>query len=123
MAATVTALQARVQGSSLVNSFSGAAGSGLDILQISDLGDLTGGIPTVRINVDSTGAVHNPASSPTNGTRLGVFQSSAAHGSTTSQFFSGAWPNNPQSLDIVQVANLGGNISYWLDSTGTAHGS
>jgi hypothetical protein len=33
------------------------------------------------------------------------------------------WTNNPAQEDIIQVINLGGNISYWLDYVLVAHGS
>lgn len=88
----------------------------LDLLQIVDLGGLC------VLNVDSTGAVHNPSSSPTNGTRIGVFQTKLASGDTTAHYFADAFAN-PSALDIFQAINLGGNIHYNLTSAGVAVGS
>jgi hypothetical protein len=124
MSATLYALQGRYNGSSLINAFVGGSLANQDLIQLVIPGDLTSGDPpTVVLNVDYTGAVHNPASSPTQGTRIGTFQTSAAAGSTTAQFFAGAWPTNPQNLDIVQVINEGGNISYYLNYQGVPTGS
>lgn len=41
---------------------------------------------------------------------------------TVAQLFANAFVNHEQS-DILQVINAGGNIHYYLDYTGTAHGS
>jgi hypothetical protein len=126
MAATNSAMLARVFGSSLQNAFAQINPSNpqnLDLLQIIIPGDLvTGNPPTVVVNVDYTGAVHNPAVSPTQGTRLGTFQSNQPSGSTTAQFFTNAF-SNPSQSDILQVINDGGNISYYLNYQGVATGS
>jgi hypothetical protein len=130
MAATNGAVLAEMQGSSLQNAFAQAGGQGqgvgpqnLDILQIVIPGSMMyDGSISVAVNVDYTGAVHNPAVSPTNGTRLGVFESNLASSATTAQHFAAAF-TNPSLQDILQVINFGGNISYWLDSKGVAHGS
>ena len=87
----------------------------LDLLQIVDKGG------SVLLNVDYTGTVHNPASSSTNGTRIGVFQTTLASG-TTAALFANAF-SNPSQQDILQVINTGGNIHYYLDYQGVAHGS
>jgi hypothetical protein len=128
MAATSTAMLGQFEGAvvsslSVPNAFnSSQAGqaTNLDLLQIAVPGDTTSGIPTVVINVDYKGTVHNPASSPTTGTRLGVFMASTS--TTTAKYFASAF-TNPSNLDIVQVINEGGNISYWLDYLGVAHGA
>ena len=91
----------------------------LDLLQIVDEGGL------VCINVDYQGTVHNPNSSATNGTRAGQFRTLLASTATTAQMFADAfYPNaNQDQSDILQVINPGGNVHYYLDYTGTAHGS
>lgn len=43
--------------------------------------------------------------------------------STVAQAFAAAFPLNPQSWDIFQVIAPGGNIGYYVDSSGVAHGS
>jgi hypothetical protein len=99
----------------------------LDILQIMVPGDNSNDAPLVALNVDFTGAVHKPAVNPTKGTRFGVFyaidQTSSA---TTAQLFASVWKWNVSQgaqADVFQVVNQGGNISYWLDYLGVAHGS
>jgi hypothetical protein len=127
--ATLTAVLARMFGSSLQQAFAqltgqGVAAQNLDLIQILDSGDITNPNPVnVEINVDFAGVVHNPAVNPTNGTRVGAFLAlNIADGSPTATFFASAFPN-PSQQDILQVANAGGNISYWLDFLGVAHGS
>ena len=91
-----------------------------DLLQIVDEG---GG---VLINVDYLGTVHNPAVSPTTGnTRVGQFRTLLASTATTAQIFADAfYPNaNQDQSDILQVVNPGGNVHYYLDYLGVAHGS
>ena len=124
MANTATALCAQLFGPSLAAALPqvGGIASNLDILQlVDDNGD------QVLVNVDYAGVVHNPAVSPTlaNGvgnTRLGSYITTAAPGSTTAQFFAAAF-SNPSLLDVIQVCNIGGNISYYRDYLGVAHGS
>lgn len=128
MPATAGAMLIKVQGSSLQNAFAQLTGNGvgpqnLDLLQIVVPGDnASSAPPVVLLNVDYTGAVHNPAVSPTNGTRIGVFQSPLISGGTTAQYFAAAF-TNPQLQDIIHVRNIGGNISYYLSATGVATGS
>jgi hypothetical protein len=130
MAATLYAMLARVFASSLQNAFAQPGGQGqgigpqnLDLLQIVVPGEIAyDGSVTVAVNVDYTGAVHNPASSPTNGTRLGVFASNLASTATTAQHFAAAF-SNPSQYDILQVINAGGNVSYYLSYAGVATGS
>src|ERR1700688_3155852 len=100
MPATPTAHLDRVFGTSIQNAFQecGTQGIGpqhLDLIQIVNAGNNpgTGPAPICDINVDYTGAVHNPAVNPTNGTRLGVYFSFVANGSTTAQFFASAFAN------------------------------
>jgi len=102
----------------------------LDILQITVPGEPGVGnspTPIVALNVDYTGVVHNPAVSPTSGTRVGVFHAiDATSSSTTAQLFASVWKWNATQgakADVLQVVNIGGNISYWLDILGVAHGS
>lgn len=127
--ATTTAVLERVFGSSLQNAYqeSGTQGIGpqrLDLIQILDSGDITNPSPVnVEINVDYAGVVHNPAVSPTNGTRLGAFLAlNVPDGSSTAVFFANAF-NNPSQLDILQNVNQGGNVTYFLNYQGVASGS
>ena len=127
MAATTTAVLAQMFGATLKLAFpqttTQATAQNLDILQINIPGDNASNLPTVAVNVDWTGAVHNPAVAPTDGTRAGVYMAGNLLASaTTAQFFANAFAN-PALLDILQVVNLGGNISYWLDYLGVAHGA
>jgi hypothetical protein len=120
--ATPTAVLQAQPGQSVLTAWpqvtpNGVSGQNLDILQIVDN---TGG--TVFVNVDSTGTVHNPAVNPTNGTRVGPFITRINTPASTAQFFADTF-TNPSNLDILQVINLGGNVSYWLDYLGVAHGS
>jgi hypothetical protein len=125
-------------GSSLLNAFpqvtpNGVASQNLDMLQITVPGTEPGSpnspSPIVALNVDSNGVVHNPAVNPTNGTRLGVYHAGdRTTSSSTAQLFASAWRWNSSvgqgaQADIFQIVNLGGNISYWLDYLGVAHGS
>jgi hypothetical protein len=126
-AATLTAVLDRllapvVGGLSVQYAFSFNEAQNLDLLQIVNQGDNSGGTPTVVLNVDFKGNVHNPAVAPTNGTTLGVYFANLPAGSTTAAFFALAFVN-PAQLDIVQIINPGGNISYWLDFLGVAHGA
>jgi hypothetical protein len=94
----------------------GLTAQNLDLLQIVGAGG------SVLLNVDYLGTVHNPASSATAGTRIGQFQTSLASGDTTAHYFANAFSNAAQN-DILQVINAGGNIHYYLDYLGVAHGS
>lgn len=115
MAATGTALIAAQPGSSWDNAFPAVSGQNLDVLQIVDGGQV------VVLNVDHAGVVHNPAVSPTNGTRLGVFQTGLASGDTTAHYFANAFAN-PSLLDIVQVISLsGGSVVKYIDYLGVTH--
>jgi hypothetical protein len=127
--ATTTAVLARVLGSSLQNAFQEAGTQGvgfqhLDLIQILDAGDNTNtNPPSVEINVDFAGVVHNPAVNPTNGTRLGAFLAlNVPDGSSTAVFFASAFAN-PAQLDILQSINQSGNVTYNLNYLGVATGS
>jgi hypothetical protein len=127
MAATTFAHLQRMLGSSLQNAFAQLTGQGiaaqnLDLIQIVIPGDIAYNTPTVALNVDYTGTVHNPAAAPTNGTRIGVFFSNLASSATTAQFFASAFANSAL-LDILQNINQSGSITYWLDYLGVAHGA
>ena len=93
----------------------------LDLIQIIDEGG------EVIVSVDYAGTVHkNPGSTTyTAGTRCGVFRTLLADTASTAQVFADAfYPNaNQDQSDILQVVNPGGNVHYYLDYTGTAHGS
>lgn len=60
----------------------------------------------------------------TPGTRVGRFASdfSPTDTYTTAQLFANAFAN-PSQLDIFQAINIGGNVHYYLDYLGVAHGS
>ncbi len=60
--------------------------------------------------------------SGTKGTRIGVFSTSLSIGATVAQLFANAFLN-ATNQDIIQVVNQGGNVSYYLDYQGVAHGS
>lgn len=116
MANTATALLSRKQGPSLATVSSQLDSRNLDTLQIVDEG---GG---VLLNVDYAGVVHNPAVSPTASSQKAPYQTRLTSGATTAQLFAEAF-SNPSQLDILQVINIGGNISYYLDYLGVAHGA
>ena len=100
----------------------GAGPLNLDLLQIVNEGG------SILLNVDKTGKVNNPAVAATTAAGgvgqavVGQFQVSLTGSPTTAALFAAAF-SNPSSLDIIQVINIGGNVSYWLDSLGVAHGS
>ena len=118
MAATAEAVLQQTAGASVAAAYGNVGGpaQNLDILQIIDQGG------KVVLNVDYLGAVHNPASGATNGTRLGQFATTLASGDTTAHYFANAF-SNPSLQDILQIINVGGNVSYYLDYQGVAHGS
>jgi hypothetical protein len=62
--------------------------------------------------------------STTPGTRIGVFATNygVADNPTVAQLIADAF-ENPSLQDILQVINAGGNIHYYLDYLGVAHGS
>jgi hypothetical protein len=127
MAASSTELIAAQSGTSWDNAWpqvtpNGVGSQNLDLLQIVVQGEV-GGMPTAScvLNVDHAGVVHNPASSPTNGTRVGVFQSTLSTGDTTAHYFANAFAN-PALSDILQVINpAGGNVVNYLDYLGVSH--
>lgn len=120
MAATGTAVIASQPGTSWDNAFpqvtpNGVASQNLDLLQIVDEGQ------GVVLNVDHAGVVHNPAVNATNGTRVGVFQTTLAAADTTAHYFANAFAN-PSNLDILQVISpTGGSVVKFLDFQGVSH--
>ncbi len=120
MAATPTAMLQSQPGTSWDNAWpqvtpNGVASQNLDLIQIIDNGGLT------VLNVDHAGVVHNPASSATNGTRVGVFQTRLAASDTTAHYFADAFAN-PSLLDILQVISpTGGSVVKYLDYLGVSH--
>lgn len=55
---------------------------------------------------------------------VGVFYAQPGYPTdTAAHAITAAFPTNPQSWDIIQVIAQGGNVGYWLDSSGVAHGS
>jgi len=127
MAATPTAMLQSQPGTSWDNAWpqvtpNGVASQNLDLLQIIIDGQ-GGGFnpPTVALNVDHAGVVHNPAVNPTNGTRVGVFTTTLAAGDTTAHYFANAF-SNPSNLDILQVVSpTGGSVVKFLDYQGVSH--
>jgi hypothetical protein len=123
--ATSTALLAQLAGASLKAALpnDGGPAQNLDVLQITDNNG-----SAILLNVDFAGVVHNPAVNPTTSasgignTRLGQFVTRLSSSATTAQLFADAF-SNPSLQDIVQVVNVGGNVSYWLDANGVSHGS
>lgn len=93
-------------GASLLAAFTNP--SSLDLLQVINEGG------KIVWSLSSTGVVALNPASPTSEPLLARLQGSS---------FLNAIGFNPASLDILQIRNVGGNISFWLDSTGTAHGS
>lgn len=90
----------------------------LDLVQIVDEGE------NIVLNVNFAGIVNYPAILPTNGTRLGQYYTrTSGFPNTTLPILMADTFTNPSLLDIIQVINLGGNISYWWDYLGVAHGS
>ena len=90
----------------------------LDLVQIVDEGG------NVVLNVNFAGLVNYPAVLPTNGTRIGQFYTrTSGFPTTTLPILMADTFTNPSLLDIIQVINLGGNISYFWDYLGVAHGS
>ena len=119
MAATREAILGQLGGTSWATALpqvtpNGVAPQNLDILQIVDI---TG--QSVLLNVDYLGAVHNPASGATNGTRCGVFATTLASG-TTAALFANAF-TNPYNSDILQVVSPGGNVPKYIDYLGVSH--
>lgn len=42
---------------------------------------------------------------------------------TAAHAIAAAFTTNPEAWDIIQVIQQGGNVGYWLDVNGVAHGS
>ena len=119
MAATTEALYTQNGGTSVSNAWPNVGGpaQNLDLIQVV----IEGG--KCVLNVDYLGAVHNPASGNTNGTRIGVFESNLAASDTTANYMANAFENLSKQ-DIIQVIAVGsGNVVYYLDYLGVAHGS
>ncbi len=121
MAATPTAMLQSQPGTSWDNAWpqvtpNGVASPNLDILQIVDNNG-----QGVLLNVDHAGVVHNPAVNATNGTRVGVFETTLASGDTTAHYFANAF-TNPSNLDILQVISpTGGSVVNYIDFLGVSH--
>jgi len=126
MAATTQALIGQYEGSSTVATAfpqvtpNGVGNQNLDLIQIVSPSG------SVLVNVDYEGTVHKAASGQTTGaadnTRIGVFYTRLTSSSSLAAIFADAF-SNPSQLDIIQVINPGGNVHYWLDYLGVAHGS
>jgi hypothetical protein len=115
-------LISRNLGSSVLTAWPQLTGQGvgnlnLDLIQIVDQGGVC------ILNVDFAGTVHYPAVAPTNGVRLGQYYTRLNGTATLANLSLDTWTNNPAQEDIIQVINLGGHISYWLDYLLIAHGS
>lgn len=114
----------RVEGTSLQAAFpqvtpNAVGPRNLDLIKIVNEGG------NVLLNVDYAGAVHNPAiASPVGGggVRIGRFLTKLTGTPTTAQLFADVF-FNPKQEDILQNRQIGGNISYYLDYQGVAHGS
>ncbi len=137
MAATNGALLAQYQSYATSAPFLASAftdnQSGADLLQIAN------GAGAVVMAVRKDGTVNFNASglTPTFGSSaagsytvnrqvVGLFRTRQVDSSsitTVALAVASAFPLNPQSLDIIQVIQEGGNVGYYLDSVGVAHGS
>ena len=123
MAATLYAVLDRLAGASLKAALPNDGGplQNLDVLQIISEGG------NILLNVDFNGTVNKPATSnqnaPGDNTRLGQFYTRLSSSASVAQLFADAFSQNVSQLDIIQVINVGGNISYWLDFQGVAHGA
>jgi hypothetical protein len=120
MAPTGTAVYQQAstqQGSTLATAYTNP--SNLDLLQIVSK---KGG--AVLLNVDHAGAVHKPASGATGDTIIGDFATNfqSSDNATVAQLFADTF-SNPSKQDIIQAINIGGNVHYYLDFQGVAHGS
>jgi hypothetical protein len=114
MAATTFAQLGRVFGSTWASAFGIASNNpNLDIIQIVNPSG------SVLLNVDYSGAVHNPASSPTNGTNYGPYYTRRVSG-TTAQLFADAF-SNPSSQDILQLMDHNGATVNYIDYQGVSH--
>jgi hypothetical protein len=119
--ATVQCLISRNAGASVITAWpqvtpNRLAPQFLDLVQIVDEGD------NIILNVDFGGTVHYPAVLPTNGVRIGQFYTHLI-GTPLLPALMAETFTNPSFLDIIQVINNGGAISYWWDYLGVAHGS
>ncbi len=100
----------------------GGIAQNIDLLQIID------GNGNILVNVDYLGVVHKPASGATTAasgigiTRIGQFKTYLTSAASVAQLFAAAL-SNPSQLDIIQVIVQGGNVAYYLDYLGVAHGS
>lgn len=122
MSATLYAYLVRQPGATVLAAFpqvtpNGVGNQNLDLIQIIGQGG------NILLNVDHAGAVHNPSSSPTNGTCIGQYYSRLTSSATTAQLFADVFSDNQSQEDIIQVINEGGNISYYLNYQGVATGS
>lgn len=130
MSATTYSLMRRYEGQSLLLAFPDNE-SLADILQIENQGG------QVIVSVSYNGTVNFNASGLTSTTGQGgaglytlnrqldrKYRTVPGTTITTvAQAFAAAFPLNPQNQDIIQVINIGGAISYWVDVQGMAHGS
>lgn len=82
---------------------------------------------TVNFNANGltpTNGASASASYTVNRQLVGLFRTNpTATVTTVAQAVAAAFPLNPQSWDIIQVIQEGGNVGYYLDSVGVAHGS
>jgi hypothetical protein len=119
--ATVQCLLSRNLGSSLLNAwpqvtYDGGQSKFLDLVQIVD----EGGVCVLNLNY--AGVCNFPASNVTAGTRIGVYYTRLDATYTLAQVVADTWKNWDME-DIIQVINVGGNISYIWNWLGVASGS
>lgn len=122
MANTTYAMLGQFKGTSWATAFGIAQGvPALDLLHI-----LSPNGESILLNVDSTGAVHNPAVSPTttasgvSDTNVGAFKSNISSG-TTAQLFAATF-TNLSNQDILQlISPTGGSILNYIDYQGVSH--
>jgi hypothetical protein len=118
---SVQCLLSRNLGSSVLTAwpqvtFDGGVSKFLDLIQIVDEGGIT------VLNLSYNGTVNYPAVNPTPGTRIGVYYTKLNGSATLAAVVADTWKNWDQE-DIIQVINVGGNISYFWNWLGIAYGS
>lgn len=125
MPATPTAMLQSQPGASVVTAWPQLPGNGvgpqnLDLIHIAAIG----GEKLVVVTYQGT-VLRNTGSTPptaSEGVRVGRYLTRLSPSASTAAIFADAF-SNPSLLDILHVVNEGGNISYYLDYLGVAHGS
>jgi hypothetical protein len=124
-AATLNAVQQAQPGASVLTAWPQPTTQGIastfDLIHIANYGLETLVVVNYQGTVLRNTGTTPPASSA--GYLVGKFLTRLTSAATTAQIFADVWSQNNTNDDILQVVNVGGNISYWLDFLGVAHGS